>query len=45
VPHCCCATLSGLYFSAEFLEFIETGGASSNMSDDQGGLSIPNAGC
>jgi len=32
-------------FLSGFLEFIETGGASSNMSDDQGGLSIPNAGC
>src|ERR1700722_510416 len=39
-----CATLSWLCFCPEFLEF-ETGGAPSNMSEDQGGLSIPNAGC
>ena len=45
VPPYRCATLSWLCFCPEFLEFIETGGAPSNMSEDQGGLSIPNAGC
>jgi hypothetical protein len=45
VPPYRCATLSWLCLCPEFLEFIETGGAPSNMSEDQGGWSIPNAGC
>jgi hypothetical protein len=32
-----------LCFFAEFLKFIETGGALSDMSENQAGLSIPEA--